>query len=258
MKLSLISILFIFICSFELRAKELDMCNEYNLGWHFYCNKNLEKEQKINPQDLNPNQDDYAQKLEQIKQQLEEKKAKAVIYPSEENIKNYMSYQQMVMDKSSFFADQWRRVLWKNPQLDYTLKRPVSKIAKESWIDQRNQEVKKSIKNINERYGIFFVFNSKCPHCHRYSPILKSFQEKYKITIMPVSLDGEGLKEWQNVLVNKNHLNVLGINIEAIPATILFDKISKKVIPLGFGVLSHSELEERIFALTKLEIGNDF
>ncbi len=52
------------------------MCNEYNLGWHFYCNKNLEKEQKINPQDLNPNQDDYAQKLEQIKQQLEEKKPK--------------------------------------------------------------------------------------------------------------------------------------------------------------------------------------
>ena len=58
MKLSLISILFIFICSFELRAKELDVCNEYNLGWHFYCNKNLEKEQKINPQDLNTNQDD--------------------------------------------------------------------------------------------------------------------------------------------------------------------------------------------------------
>jgi hypothetical protein len=75
---------------------------------------------------------------------------------------------------------------------------------------------------------------------------------------MPVSLDGEGLKEWQNVLVNKNHLNVLGINIEAIPATILFDKINKKVIPLGFGVLSHSELEERIFASTKLEIGDDF
>jgi conjugal transfer pilus assembly protein TraF len=75
---------------------------------------------------------------------------------------------------------------------------------------------------------------------------------------MPISLDGEGLKEWQNILINKNHLNVLGINIEAIPATILFDKISKKTIPIGFGVLSHSELEERIYATTKLEVGDDF
>jgi len=257
MKIILISLFLLLNLNSKIFASEVDICSEYNLGWHFYCNKKL-LESKNSDQNPPSNHEDYSEKLTQIKQELENKKSKAVIYPSEENIKDYMVYQQMVMDKSSFFADQWRRVLWKNPQLDYTLKRPVSKIAKESWIDQRNIEVKDSIKNINQRYGIFFVFNSKCPHCHRYSPILKSFQEKHKITIMPVSLDGEGLKEWDNILVNKNHLSALKINIEAIPATILFDKISKKVIPLGFGVLSHSELEERIFALTKLEIGNDF
>jgi len=254
----IISLILSMVWSENSVAKNNKLCLEYNLGWHFYCEKSIEEiKSKENFQD-DKNQDDYAQKLAEIKKVLEEKKAKAVIYPNEENIKDYMSYQQMVMDKSSLFADQWRRVLWKTPSLDYTLKRPVAKVAKESWIDQRNQRVKESIKNINERYGIFFVFNSKCPHCHRFSPILKSFQEKYKITIMPISLDGEGLKEWQNILINKNHLNVLGINIEAIPATILFDKISKKTIPIGFGVLSHSELEERIYATTKLEAGDDF
>jgi conjugal transfer pilus assembly protein TraF len=231
-------------------------CQEYGLGWHFYCQKEQqdEKQTKESPED----QSDYKEKMANIRKTLEDKKEKAIVYPTEENIKEYMGYQQLVLDKSGFFADQWRRVLWKTPSLDYTLKRPVSKVGKESWIDNRNLAVTNTIKNINNRYGIFFLFSSTCPHCHRYSPILKNFQEKYGITIMPISMDGEGLKEWDNFMVNNGQIKKMGINVEAVPATILFDKETRQVIPIGFGVLSHSELEERIYATTKLEVGNDF
>jgi hypothetical protein len=43
-----------------------------------------------------------------------------------------------------------------------------------------------------------------------------------------------------------------------VPATVLFDKETRQIIPVGFGVLSHSDLEERIYAITKLEVGDDF
>ena len=134
------------------------------------------------------------------------KKAKAIIYPTEKNIKDYMSYQKMVMDRSSNFADVWRRTLWKTPELDYTLFRPTSKMAKEAWVDNRNEDVSQTIKNINERYGIFFIFRGDCPYCHKFAPILKSFQEKYGITIMPVSMDGGSLPDWQKFLVNKGQV----------------------------------------------------
>lgn len=252
MKISNISsilLIFFFDSAFAMANK----CEEYDLGWHFYCNtKNQEKEES------SKNQNDYQQKLEEIKKTLEEKKVRAVIYPTEENIKDYISYQQVVLDKSSIFADQWRRVIWKTPDLDYTLKRPVSKVGKESWIDQRNSNVAATIKNINERYGIFFVFSGSCPHCHRYSPILKSFQEIYGITIMPISIDGGSLPQWDQFVVDQGQINKMGINVEAVPATLLFDKQTKEIIPIGFGVLSHSELEERIYASTKLEVGDDF
>lgn len=232
-------------------------CQEYGLGWHFYC-QDKKGQEDSSQQNQSPNQENYKEKLAEIKQTLEDKKAKAVVYPTEENIKDYMSYQRFVLDKSSNFADVWRRTLWKTPELDYTQFRPTAKMAKEAWTDKRNSDVSETIRKINDRYGIFFIFQGSCPYCHKYAPILKSFQEKYGITIMAVSMDGGGLPGWDKFLINKGQVEKMGLTTQAVPATILFDKETRKFIPVGFGVLSHSELEERIYAITKLEVGNDF
>ena len=252
----LISIIFLITGRAAFAAA--NRCEEYGLGWHFYCQGKQDKEEDRNNSKLDADPQDYQEKLSEIKRTLEDKKAKAVIYPTEENLKDYMAYQKMVTDRSSKFADVWRRTLWKTPDLDYTLFRPTSKMGKEAWIDSRNQNVVNSIKRINERYGVFFLFRSDCTYCHKYSPILKSFQQKYGITIMPVSMDGGELPEWNNSLINRGQVEKMGIQVEAFPATILFDKGTRKFIPIGFGVLSHSELEERIYAITELEVGNDF
>ncbi len=233
-------------------------CQEYGLGWHFYCQEKKDQEKGTDGQNQSPNQEDYKEKLAQIKQTLEDKKAKAVIYPTPENLKDYMNYQKTVMDRSSNFADVWRRTLWQTPELDYTQFRPTAKMAKEAWVDKRNEDVSETIRKINDRYGLFFIFQGSCPYCHKYAPILKSFQEKYGITIMPVSMDGGGLPGWDKFLINKGQVEKMGLTTPAVPATVLFDKETRKFIPVGFGVLSHSELEERIYAITKLEVGNDF
>lgn len=253
------------LLSSTAHAKKPNYCAEYGLGWNFYCQdeqkEEVKEELKPEPKKLveaPQNQEDYAEKLALIKKTLDDKKAKAVIYPTEENIKDYMAYQKTVMDRSGTFADQWRRVLWKTPTLDYTLQRPVSKVGKESWTDKRNADVENTVRNINERYGVFFLFSSSCPHCHRYSPILKAFQQKYGISIMAVSMDGGGLPEWPKFMVNNGQIARMGIDNNTVPATLLFDKKTRKVIPVGFGVLAHSELEERIYAQTKLEVGDDF
>ena len=258
--ISLMIILVIF--SLPAQAKKADYCKEYGLGWNFYCQdkkqEEVKEDAKESVKESPKNQEDYAKKLAEIKQTLEDKKAKAVIYPTEDNIADYMAYQKTVLDRSGTFADQWRRVLWKTPALDYTLQRPVSKVGKESWIDKRNADVESAVRNINDRYGIFFLFRGDCPHCHRYSPILKAFQQKYGISIIAVSMDGGRLPEWDKIMINNGQIARMGIKVESVPATILFDKKTRKVIPIGFGVLAHSDLEERIYAQTKLEVGDDF
>jgi conjugal transfer pilus assembly protein TraF len=240
-------------------------CTTYNLGWHFYCNK-AKKEEDKKEIELEPKpktdpslQNDYKEKLQAIQEDLENKKTKAVIYPTEENLKSYMQAQMKVINQAGFFADEWRRVLWKTPDLDYTLTRPASKIAKEAWIDERNKDVATTVKNINQRYGIFFLFRGSCYFCHIYAPILKSFKEKYDIDVVAISMDGGSIPGWENHLLNdKGQITKLGITSDNVPATLLFDKQTKQIIPIGYGVLAHSDLEERIFAITKLEVGDDF
>jgi thiol-disulfide isomerase/thioredoxin len=49
---------------------------------------------------------------------------------------------------------------------------------------------------MEELCRIFFIFKGSCPYCHKYSPVLKSFQNKYGITIMAISLDGGALPDF--------------------------------------------------------------
>lgn len=71
-------------------------------------------------------------------------------------------------------------------------------------------------------------------------------------------MDGGSLPEWPKFMVNHGQIARMGIDNNTVPATLLFDKKTRKIIPIGFGVLAHSELEERIYAQTKLEVGDDF
>ena len=42
------------------------------------------------------------------------------------------------------------------------------------------------------------------------------------------------------------------------PALVLFDTQTRRVLPVGFGVMAEDEMAERIFALTALETGHDY
>ena len=44
----------------------------------------------------------------------------------------------------------------------------------------------------------------------------------------------------------------------ATPALVLFDTVTRKTVPIGFGVMSADEVMERIFMLTNAKVGSDF
>ena len=148
-----------------------------------------------------------------------------------------------------------QRAVWQTPEINYALKRPVNAIGKQVWVEERNKNQIQTVRNLNERYGVFFFYRSDCPYCHAYSPTLKSFAEQYDLEVMAISLNGGILKEWPDSKIDQGEAANLGIN--AVPATILFDKQTSEVIPVGFGALSHQELLEQIYLLTQVKAGED-
>ncbi|MBT4922419.1 MAG: conjugal transfer protein TraF [Rickettsiales bacterium] len=259
---TLLNICFLFIINNAHSSYFKNKCDEDDLGWNFYCDPKLdeaiqsEKPKEAKQESKSLDIGEYAKmEIAEIRRRHDELLNIATIFPTEDNIKNYIKYNQFVMNKTSYVAEVAQRAIWQNPEIDYSLKRPVNAVGKRQWIDLRNQEIETTIQNINERYGLFFVYRSTCPYCHSYSPVIKAFSEKYNINVVAVSQDGGVLKEWPDSRADAGQSVKLDIN--TVPATILFDKETSEIIPVGFGALSEQELKQRIFNLTEIELGED-
>lgn len=239
----------------QSRPSEDDWCRNLRLGWHFYCD---EKKEKPKAAPAIKAEKPAAERLEELKKRVEDARATAVLDPTPENVQAYLQVNKMMLDMASTFADQWQRVVWSNPDLDYTLQRPVNTLGKEAWKANRDSEKTQILESLGERYGVFYVYISTCPYCQAYSPILKNFAARYGMTVQAVTLDGGVLPEWPETVVNQGQWQAWGLASQSVPATLLYDRQNKKIVPVAFGLLSEAELEERIYLTTAKEVGDDF
>ena len=151
------------------------------------------------------------------------------------------------MQKGGAFADAWQRVLWANPGLDYSLKRPTSMVARQAYNQTRTQETRMSVEQAAYSNGIFFFFRSDCPYCHKFAPILRRFAQLHNFEVFAVSLDGGPIPDFPDARPNNGIAEKL--SVETVPAVYLASKQTGNIQPLGYGVLTVSELTERIETL---------
>ena len=88
-----------------------------------------------------------------------------------------------------------------------------------------------------------------CPYCHQFAPLLKDFEAKFGLKIVPISVDGGGLPEFRSPRVDNGIARTL--DVRQVPALFLAEPRGGKITPIGYGVLSESELLERIFVVTQ-------
>ena len=99
--------------------------------FHWYC----DVEPELAPDPTKPGakaktrEEAALEELEHLRKALEAKRALALMQPSPENLKAYITAQEALMDRASVFSDVWRRVIWANPDLNYQLRNPVNNAA---------------------------------------------------------------------------------------------------------------------------------
>lgn len=232
-------------------------CGERKLGTWFYCEA-PRPVHKDAPAQAGATPEAYRARLDKIGAQLEELKAKAILEPTTQNIVNYVRYQRQQLDRASTFADVWQRAIWQTPDLDYTLQRPVNNLGKTTWLEQRKNDQETVMANLSDRYGLFFFFSSSCAACDVFSPVLRSLSDKYKLSVLPVSMDGGANRAFPRFVVNKGQYAKMGLEGNQVPALVLFDTYLKKPIPIGYGVMAEDEVMQRIFYLTSVKPGSDY
>jgi conjugal transfer pilus assembly protein TraF len=181
-----------------------------------------------------------------LQKRVEELRNIAIIRPTERNIRNYLAVQAEVIDKASVFADVAQRVMWANPEFDYTVTgRPVNAKALEVFDrDQINARQGTAIA-LAKDHALFFFFRSDCPYCHQFGPYLKEFEAKFGLAVVPISVDGGPLlPAYPNPKIDNGIARSL--DVREVPALFLVEPRSGKIVPIGYGVLSESELLERL------------
>ena len=231
-------------------------CGERKLGQWFYCVK--PKTTEAAPNALPEPQASAAERIASITKQLDELKARAILEPTETNVIAYVRFQREQLDRASTFSDTWQRALWQNPDLDYTLQRPVSTVGKRLWLDNRKADRDAVLTNLGQRYGLFYFYAQSCGACEVFAPILRSVTDSHRMTVMAVSMDGGPNREFPNYVVDSGQRARMGVPGNETPALVLFDTQTKRTIPVGYGVLSADEIMDRIFMLTNTKVGSDY
>ena len=217
-----------------------------------------ERQPAEQPEPPSPPAASATSQLDAITAELRELKAKAILEPTPANVTAYIRFQREQLDRASLFSDVWQRAIWQDPELDYTLQRPVSTLGKRQWQDARNAERDATMAQLSERYGLFYFFAQSCGACEVMSPIVQGVASTWHIAVRAISTDGGPSRHFPNYTVETNQRTRMGLEPKVTPAVVLWDARTGRAIPIGYGVMSADELQDRIYLLTSKEAGRDY
>jgi conjugal transfer pilus assembly protein TraF len=193
---------------------------------------------------------------EQMRAELKRREDLAVMNPTDRNLKDYLELWQLTQEKGAVFADNWRRVVWQTPELDYSLKRPTNNAAIKTYDATREANEEQQLRMLAKDHGLIFFFRSDCPYCHAMAPVLKMLSQKYGIEVLGVSVDGHGLPEFPNPRDGRAQAAAWGI--ERVPALFIGSKETGDKAAIGFGAMALTDIVNRIFVLTGTKPGDNF
>ncbi len=228
-------------------------------GWHFYEDPAPEPEppRSVPPKPAGPpagardlrreHRPPELVELERLRKRVEDLRGIAVMRPTEANVRRYMELEAKVVAQASTFADVAQRVAWTTPELDPSLQgRPVNAKALEVFEAQQMGDRSRSIAELGRDHVLLFFFRSDCPYCHAFAPTLEAFQGRHGIRVEAVSLDGGALPGF--AAARRDNGAAAALRVTQVPAVYLAQPFTGRIVPIGFGVLSESQLLERISA----------
>ena len=219
-------------------------------GWAWY--EDLQKPVKEEA----PKPQTTAQQMQQARENIEEKLAKAVLEPTPENIKSYMEEQQKLLERSALFAKVWAQVLLNHPHLDYTATHlPVSQYGLQFYKNELQEKKETLIGILAKDFGLFYFYEGKNEISSVFGPIVRDFAQKYDYKTIAISIDDTEIEGFEGSKKDNGITQALGIHVT--PALYLINPKTNVAIPIAFGLVAVDKIEDNIVLQFKELIGND-
>ena len=113
-----------------------------------------------------------------------------------------------------------------------------------------NQSLNTNFDNFNKNHALVLFYSSNCPHCRKFTPILRYYSANFKIKIAPITVDGVNLSEFpESLRASKKELtwfyqdNKMQITV---PALFILNTQTLVSYPIAYGELTYFDLVNRI------------
>ena len=192
------------------------------------------------------------EKLKKQGEDWENALSEAILNPTPKNYYHYLQLTKKIQEQASHFSEGFKHMIWLNPEFDLNISNPTNSHAILIKEKLKNQENKRKLKKISQKYGFIFFYRGGCEYCELFSPILKKIVDEYHFEIIPISVDGIVLPEFQQSKTNSQLVKKLKIDVT--PALFLINPDSNNIIYIHYGFADYDNLIEKIiFVVDNLE-----
>ena len=187
------------------------------------------------------------EKLKAFQAHYEEVKAEWTINPTVENSAKLMRMNAYMAAMSHQAALAGQQALLKYPELSNRLKNPTDTVGRQAHIDQLNQKEEQAVKNLAQKYGLFYFYYGKDPVSQALSPSIQQFADRYGIELIGVTMDGTVHEVIKHNRANEGQAK--NFEVKAFPALILVNPQKAQFQPIAYGFIAHSELLNRFLKI---------
>lgn len=216
-------------------------------GWFWYKDPPPPpKKPEIAPKEAAPPaaSDPLLTKFEDYKKALTSARIKAFFEPTPANVSQYAALQTDLVRKANDVSDVWQRVIWANPQFDFTQERPVDRLGLNAYEAKSAALKHTTLEHLASTSVIYFFFRSDCPYCHEFAPVLARFSATTGIKVFPITLDGGSLPDYPHP--TRDNGMASNLQVTSWPAVFLGEPAKRQITPIGYGSMSEMELAERL------------
>ena len=244
--LSLYTSLYASVYGFRSNSRSLA---DFPEGWHWYNTKPKEDKPKVNIKNHAKSKTSFnklsaSKQVEILHFYTMDSLKKATLYPSENNIINYLLWQKFWTEKASLFTQQWRRVLLTNPALDYSIKHPHENNAAKIEAKLLHNAQAVAVKKLAKTYGLLFFYQGKSLISKTLAPMLIQFAQDNHFAFLAISMDHKLLETLPSSSLDHGQASKLGVKF--FPALILVNPYTKSVHPVNYGFITLDELNYRL------------
>jgi conjugal transfer pilus assembly protein TraF len=159
---------------------------------------------------------------------------KAVQHPTEENVLEYLTMQDIARRKALAYTSVMSYVGQKYPQFSSKTVYPITAPGQAAVVSMRTREQERTIESGRSQFALIMFTREGCDFCEAQKSILAYFVHKYGWPVRMIDIE-------------QNPNMAARFNITMTPTIILVDKNSRDYMPVSAGVISMSELSLKLY-----------